>query len=306
MNAKPSPIERHVAYATELVLAGNRPTVDLLVARLGGSRTTAQKALNEFWAERLPRLLAGRQCEDDMPPPVREAAAALWGEARRLADEAAAAALADEKRALAVRQAELDGALASIAEERRQAADRAAELEANAARHEQARRQAESERDAARQEALALREQCADYAARVEALEADLIAVQDEHRRAIAALRAAETAHAEERMALVRAHQAQMEQAQAGWREERAALQAAHAQALSELKEAYHASEQRLRVDLDAARTQATQATRAAEKAREALREAQGQVALLTEQVERARKARWRRPMLRRSLARPK
>src|SRR5690554_4002740 len=92
-----SATERHLKTALGLLRAGKRPTLDMLVSANGGSRTTAQQALNALWAEHLPALLLEADSENTLPDAVRSALVSVWAQAMREAQEIASAALADER-----------------------------------------------------------------------------------------------------------------------------------------------------------------------------------------------------------------
>jgi len=78
--------------ALALLRAGTRPTADMLVGQFGGSKATAVKAMELFWASWLPERLAAGAL---VPPPdaVDQAVRAVW----ELAQQAATKGLAGER-----------------------------------------------------------------------------------------------------------------------------------------------------------------------------------------------------------------
>lgn len=262
-------VERHLHAAQRMLLRGIRPTVDLLVNECGGSRTTAQKALAELWENRLPGLLSAREYEDNVPVPVREAIGAVWRSAREQAETAAQEAFREANVALDAERAEMNAVLAGIAAERAQARERADSLGAEI-------EQLAGERDSL---AAELKEQTQ----RLAATEQDRDAWRTSHKdkEAEAAGLACELDEARQRASAVAAeHAAALREAgealarqRAEAETEREAQRAAHQQAIDALKAAYVDSEARLRVDLDAARTELAQSRKAAEKASQAHRD---------------------------------
>lgn len=256
-------VDRLIRYAEQRVRAGQRPTVDLLVAECGGSRTTAQKALNTFWEDALPRLLEARSIEDtEIPPPVIEAIRRLWGEAQTLAGEHAAAAVQAEREAVKTAQATAEARVAEAAalveDAKREAAavgDRLAEREAAQAEDQiriadlMAKLDAEREtRSAAQAESERLRAERDGLNERLASMTADLARLREERDQYAAA-------HAAEIEALRVRHAEALEAQQRQAAQAQAAIQAAHQRAFDELREGRLAAEQRLMVEIDSAKT---------------------------------------------------
>ena len=230
--AAPSPPVARTArdYYTEalnLLRAGRRPTADDLVAKLKGSKTTAHNRLNEFWDQWLPDYLGSLQ--PDAPDPVGHALRKVWAIAMEHADTKAADRLSADKRDLANAQARLASDQSALADGQRQLeTDRAAlteelsELRVKLRQSEQLLIDAKRDREHAEREAGKSEERAATARSDIAKLQHDLDV-----------LRAANT------------------KLQSQHREERAELK----QVASDLKTAYHDSEQKLRVQLDAEKT---------------------------------------------------
>lgn len=262
-------VERHLHAAQRMLLRGVRPTVDLLVNECGGSRTTAQKALAELWENRLPGLLSAREYEDNVPVAVREAVGALWREAREQAETAAQDAFRAANASLDAERAEMQAILAGIHAEREQARAQAETLHATI-------EQLAGERDAriaelgeqARRLALIEKDRDAWFVAH-ERVAADAASVAEKLDEARLLAHATAAEHA----AALREAAEQLTRQRAEAEADREAQRAAHQEAIDALKAAYVDSEARLRVDLDAARTELAQSRKAAERAAQAHRE---------------------------------
>lgn len=303
-----APVERHLTYATQLLRQGTRPTVDLLVAHLGGSRTTAAKALNDLWKDRLPAMLDARQYEGAMPVTVREAFGAIWRTAMEAATEEAVAALDLQRRDLSARRAELEGQLEALEDERQAARDREAALEAAGEAH---RLRAEAlDADVAR---LLERERA--LLADVEQRDRDLATAAHElaaqrirGAELQEALEAARKAAATELAQLLERMQGELAAARTNYEADLAAARRASAESERLLKEGYVESETRLRLALDEARTEQRKAEQAATALRGKLAEAEGLVAALRAQVDELKagggRPPWRRPSLRKPAVR--
>lgn len=256
-------VERHLAAALQMLLRGVRPTVDLLVMECGGSRTTGQKALNELWEHRLPALLSAREYEDDVPVSVREAIGAVWREARVQADKQAQDAFLQAHATLDAQRAEMTAVLAGIEAERQQAREHVARLESQIT-------DLVNEAAALRAEGVEQAECIKELRRECDALAEALAGQEAEANRLSLALaeakRQAEQVAGEHASAL-RDAALQQERLRSEAEAERDAQRAAHQQAIDALKSAYVDSEARLRVDLDAARTELGQARKAAEQA---------------------------------------
>lgn len=255
-------VERHLHAAQEMLVRGCRPTVDLLVNACGGSRTTAQKALAELWENRLPALLSAREYEDNVPVPVREAVGALWREAREQAEADALDAFREANAALDAERVEMRAVLAGIEAERTQARETLEAAQAISVQLEaELTGYAADLADTAQRLALTEKDRDAWFEghARQEGTIADLsVRIADAERTA----RDAASAHA-----------AALARMRAEAEAERDAQRLAHQHAIDALKSAYVDSEARLRVDLDAARTDAAHARRALDAAGKQQRE---------------------------------
>jgi len=279
-------MERHLHAALAMLQRGVRPTVDALVAECGGSRTTAQKALEELWTQRLPLLLAQRQTESDLPASVIEGMMGIWREATTAAEAKATAAYAEAMRQAEAERAEMRATLAAI--------------EAERARHTEAMQQAQTR--ISEQEALIAQQREA-----LEALDARLkeqvtlweraIAARDEANRQLADARIALTKQEQAAQEAARAHAEAIATLKAEAQAEREAQRKAHAEAMDALKAAYLDAETRLRVDLDAARTEAAKAAKALDAAR---REHQQTIEALRQEIAALRKQAVLRPRQRR------
>lgn len=304
-----SAVERHVRYAETLILQGTKPTVDLLVAHLGGSRTTAQKALTTFWAEHLPKLLATRGVDESVPQGVRDAVTALWRSAMADASAVAAAELATQRREVEARATMLEGAMSEIAAERAgfaevraMQAERIAALDAQLAQMHEAAEAAKRQRENLSGEVLLLRERLEATEKRALESLAALTRMRDE-------LAETTARHAAERQRLEEAHGREKDELRASAAAEREAMAAAHAEAMGNLKQSYVDRDADWMRQLDAARTTAKLAEKARDEAREALSRARGQIEELREgflddlrkkmQGEEPPRT-WRRPSLRR------
>ena len=264
---------------------GIRPTVDALLTECGGSRTTAQKALEELWTHRLPLLLAQRQTESDLPPPVQAGMLAVWREATAAADAKATAAFAEAMRGIEAERAEIRATLAAI--------------EAERTRHGEAMQQAQAR--IAEQDGLLAQQREA-----LDTLEARLkeqvtlweraIAARDEANRLLADARASLEKREQDAQQAAAAHAVALAAIKDEALAEREAQRKAHAEAMDALKAAYVDAETRLRVDLDAARTEAAKAGKALESAR---REHQQAIEALRQELAALRKQNALRPRLR-------
>lgn len=293
-------VERHIAAAAAMLRRGVRPTVDLIVAECGGSRSTAQKALAELWENRLPKLLDARDYEDDVPVPIREAVGAVWREAQQQADAVAQAALAEQMRTLDTERAALSGVLAGIEAERQAAADAQAALTASLA-----------DRDAELADALAaLKAEQAAHAVSsnarrdAEYTASERLALLDAYRDEITALRDRQREdaqrHEQAMQSAAESARVEAERAVATAADERAALVASHAQALDALQAAYNESDMRLRLELDAANTELAklrkQTAQAAQTAADKLDALRAQLAEAQRRLEATRRPKpWRR-----------
>lgn len=289
----PSAIERYLELAQQLVERGRRPTLDVLVATLGGSRTTAQKALTEFWESRLPSLLNAKQAESTVPAPVLEVAAAIWSTAKAAADTAAQDAFDVRMRGLEAREAETDAVLAGVAAERARHEASTTEM----ARTIGAQKEQLEQRGA---EAAAAKEKAATLAQALELREQELEAERSRARELEDRLAAEVQGRAAEVATLRAEHAAATDAAERRTVSERETLTAGHAAAISALKQAYHDGEQRLRVDLDAARTAGSKAEKELTKAKDEIRDLRAELKSTTAALEAALAPRWRRPGIRR------
>lgn len=251
MSATPRP-QQMIEFAYQLVLAGEKPTADRLRAEFGGSQTTAVQALQAFWTDYLPDRLRAVEVDDPgFPAVLRNALKEIW----QAAQDHARAALAEKEARL---EAERDALVA-----RAQAAESALAAAQDAAQEErEAMAAALRDHD---EELRHLRERTALLQRTVQETEEQAKLASESARREIGAL----TAERDRLSLAVRALQ-----------EERAALSAQHETALArlealwsarveELKALHHDAEQRLRVELDAARTQAEKARQAEQRLRE-------------------------------------
>lgn len=156
--------EEQVAHAAdELLLAGERPTIERVRASLGtGSPNTLIRHLDAWWKRLGERLLETRRQIDlpDAPPQVSEAASTLWKLALAKAAEGASADLKEQRAALDRQRLDLD-------EQRLQAEARVKKAEADVANAALASERAQLRADGLDQ----LREQ---HLARISALEEEI------------------------------------------------------------------------------------------------------------------------------------
>lgn len=295
--ARRSATDRHLEFALELLRAGRRPTLDMLVAENGGSRTTAQQALTALWAEHLPALLLEADSDNTLPDAVRSALMSVWTQAMKEAQAIASAALADEQgevqaawatiqaqtEALKLEQEAVDLSLA-------EAERRVQEAEAQLAKEREKRQVAQEEASDARDRAESLAEQLAKSGRALSDASAAMARLEEQRKRDAELAREAldrSEAGAERALNAARADAAQM----------RAELVLAHEKAIGTLKEAYVDSEARLRVELDAQKTRAKQLEREHESLRQHNVEQTSRISELEVSLKNARTARrpWRR-----------
>lgn len=290
-------VERHLDYALELIRAGRRPTLDMLVAENGGSRTTAQQALNALWSEHLPALLLEADSENTLPDSVRSALVSVWSQAMRDAQEIATAGLADDRAAVESARATVEAQAGALQAER-EAVERAAQEAERRVRDAMA--ELEKEQEARR---LA-QDDAADARERAETLSAQLAKTDRALTDATQALTKLEALRKQEavdaKLALQRA-EAAAEKDLAAARSDAAAMRAdmaqAHEHALAALKEAYVDSEARLRVEIDGHKTRAKQLERECEGLRQHNADQAARVAELEVALAKAKTSRrpWRR-----------
>lgn len=282
----------HLA-AWRMVQAGRRPTADLLVSELGGSKVTAVAALRTFWSDFLPGQVATQP--GYAPDPVVQAANAVWRLATREADAHAEARISAHQDALARRETELGDQLRATVAERERLGRRVEELSASLGT---AKTAAERERKTAaeqkavadklqrkvdslqvlvdqeraiastlREERQALRAELHDSQQQREAARQDLEAALARLSEMEASSRAAvDTAHTQRDQANTRADLATAELVLARDTHQRAldAERAAHTVALGDLKDAHQAVVDRLMIELDQARTERDRTAREA------------------------------------------
>lgn len=296
--------DRHIAYAAELLSAGRRPTLDLLIAKNGGSRTTANQALQAFWAEHVPALLAQNQSESGLPDGLREGALKIWAEAQKAAEalsEQRSRALRSE---LIARGSVVESQLQAIEAERVQMAGEL-ERSARAAAESEALAIERAQALAASQHAvdqLTKRAQESDAALReaTAALEVARSDVAESARR-----RAEATAAAAEQLDALRSSaQREVEAANRQAESAREALVQAHERAFAALKEAYFESETRLRVEVDQHKTRVKQLESDLRKVQTRLADADAALAAAEAREAAASRKPWKRPMLKRAVRR--
>lgn len=292
-----STAERHLEYAVELLRSGQRPTLDLLVSHNGGSRTTAQQALNALWTEHLPALLLESDSESTLPDSVRSALVSVWTQALREARELAEAALTDEKSQLSAARATLESQLQSLQGERvaaqeavEDASRRVREATEALEREREARRAAIEDASDARERAEGLAQKLADASQALSDSSAALARLESERER--------EREAAQETIGRV---EAAAQRTLAAAREDAAAMRAdlisTHEKAVAALKDAYVDSEARLRVEIDAQKTRAAQLERERDKLRGHNDELMARSAELEAELAKARSS--RRPWMR-------
>lgn len=249
-------VERHLAHAQAMLERGVRPTVDLIVAECGGSRTTAQKALVELWESRLPALLAARHYEDDVPVPVQEAIGTLWREARQQADTAAEQALASAMTTLEGERAEIRGVLSGIEAERQRAKEASEFQDTRIA-------DLQREKDELNARVASMQESLNSQTLTITMLKGDAKEARDALARTQEALADANSAHAvvvaqyEASAAAEKvAHDTRTNEARTAHAAEREALISGHQRAMDALKTAYHDADQQRRVEIDALKTE--------------------------------------------------
>lgn len=117
--------------ADELLLEGNRPTIDRVRMRLGrGSPNTINEHLDAWWLKLGARLrdIPGREFPD-LPDPVANALQSLWNVAIDSAHAALNGRAVARETALAEREAALEGRESQIAEQERLSMVRSVALE---------------------------------------------------------------------------------------------------------------------------------------------------------------------------------
>jgi hypothetical protein len=117
--------------ADELLVMGQRPTIDRVRMRLGrGSPNTINDHLDSWWAKLGARLrdLPGQEFPQ-LPERVAQTLQQLWNEALESAHEALQATLLERERALLQRESDLQQASVQLAEREQAAHTRAAALE---------------------------------------------------------------------------------------------------------------------------------------------------------------------------------
>ncbi|MFA7486932.1 MAG: DNA-binding protein [Lysobacteraceae bacterium] len=173
--------EEQVAHAAdELLLAGERPTIERVRASLGtGSPNTLIRHLDAWWKRLGERLIENRRQIDlpDAPPQVSEAASTLWRLALAKAAEGATADLKAQRAALERQRLDLE-------EQRLQAEARVKKAEAHATNAALASERAQLRADGLDQ----LREQ---HVARINALEEEIARTREHSEKLLVEQKAA-------------------------------------------------------------------------------------------------------------------
>ena len=104
--AADSPSQPYYDEAWAMICTGERPSAEKLVARLGGSKTTAVTALRVFWATELPKRMQAQHVV--APTKIHEIAARLWTEAQKLARDEAELGFSAERAELVVQRRSLE------------------------------------------------------------------------------------------------------------------------------------------------------------------------------------------------------
>lgn len=211
----------------QLLQAGRRPTADDLVERLRGSKSTAVKAINEFWSTWLPTRIGS--FKESPPDEVAHAAKEFWAIAKSFADDRAAEnhadakkKLDDELKSLELNKSSHELAHAQLLKDQQALAGELSALRMKLMQTELLLTDAKRERDHAEQDRRKANEKAADALSEVAKVKHEL-----------------EVQHAKYTKFQIDQH------------EERTKLH----EIASSLKDVYHTSEQKLRVELDAART---------------------------------------------------
>jgi chromosome segregation ATPase len=247
-------------HAYHLLRQGQRPTADALLAACGGSKATAVQALAEFWTTYLPPRLASEASSGDGGPPgtVLALAREVWQRALTFADQELQA-----KTKAALDEAE---AIKEQLTAEREALDREHEEMAEATRA------AERRADEAIAELTSLRA----HHAEVMAMNATLLRDREEAQRALAErqaeverLTAALASLTAERQTLIEQHKAAIDALRQQYESRLDAQSRDAAEKVKELRDIWHEVETRLRVELDATRTELTKARQETQRVRD-------------------------------------
>lgn len=293
--------DRLITAGLDMLRRGLRPTVDLLVAECGGSRTTATAALADLWSQSLPGLLARAEGTDDTPEPVLRAMRTLWTDALGIGAEKAAEALQGERDRITAERSTIETERQEAAVQREAYAARLGEIEASLTEAHRDKDAAQEAVRAARDELQLAQDQIEEHRDGNARLSEQLGHARDELEQLRVALKdaAAELEGERQRFAseaagIRAAAESNLAAAKADADTRLSALNDTHAAAYDSLKTAYHDSEQRLRVDLDAERTDGQKKSQRIEALQRDLAEARAAAAVAAAEAQ-AKPKPWRR-----------
>jgi chromosome segregation ATPase len=156
--------EQIFSAADELAAAGQKPTLEAIRQRTGGSYTTISPALNEWKAR---QATAAQPLREPAPQAVADRLAEVWGIALELAN----ARLASEREALEKARAELEADRAEATELADRLAAEVEELQSRLASTEAAEAAARGEAEELRGQLAAAQEQAHTAEARAQEIE---------------------------------------------------------------------------------------------------------------------------------------
>ncbi|CAN7519525.1 DNA-binding protein [Pseudoxanthomonas sp. LjRoot168] len=113
----PDAYAQHVTEAWSQLAAGRRPSADSVVSAVGGSKTTANAAMNYFWKSYMPDMMSGRDT-NDTPDPIQKLANNMWQTALKLATKTAENKLTEQRQSLAQQAEAMDTERRQMASER--------------------------------------------------------------------------------------------------------------------------------------------------------------------------------------------
>lgn len=162
------------AAADALVESGERPTLESIRQRTGGSYTTISPLLNEWKAQRAAKAAP---VQEPIPQAVQDKLSEVGGEIWRIALELANTRLAAEREALEKVRAEIEAERTEAVELADQLADEREVLQARLATIEASEAAARSEVERLRQALASAREEAAGLRGRLEASQEQMTAL---------------------------------------------------------------------------------------------------------------------------------
>lgn len=162
------------AAADALVEAGERPTLEGVRQRVGGSYTTISPLLNEWKAHRAAKTAP---VQEPIPQAVQDKLSEVGGEIWRMASDLANTRLAAEREALEKARAEIEAERTEAVELADQLANEREALQVRLAELEASEAAARSEVERLRQELASAREEAAGLRGRLEASQEQVTAL---------------------------------------------------------------------------------------------------------------------------------